>query len=160
MYILQVSIRPKNEQSFFLNEIGQILTVCKRSKKPPQRQWCFHEFFFPFVLKKEEAACAWSFKTDMMWILRVQTCSSGARARAAVWQYRLWNLEFGDTKSIKKSQVLKFFQCLDSLLHTKRRGVYHFPVWWIHYSGYSESTGQETGKCHYCAQTWLFFRFS
>ena len=136
MYILQVSIRLKNEQSFFLNEIGQILTVCKRSKKPPQRQWCFHEFF-PFVLKKEEAACAWSFKTDMMWILRVQTCSSGARARAAVWQYRLWILEFEDTKSIKKSQVLKFFQCLDSLLHTKRRGIYHFPVWWIHYSGYT-----------------------
>ena len=71
----------------------------QRSYKPPQRQWCFHEFFSPFVLKKEEAACAWSFKTDMMWILRVQTCSSGARALAAVWQTRLWSFEFGDTKS-------------------------------------------------------------
>ena len=71
----------------------------QRSYKPPQRQWCFHEFFSHSVLKKEEAACAWSFKTDMMWILRVQTCSSGARALAAVWQYQLWSFEFWDTKS-------------------------------------------------------------
>ena len=140
---------------FFINEIGQILTVCKRSKKPPQRQWCFHAFFFPFVLKKEEAACAWSFKTDMMWILRVQTCSSGARARAAVWQYRLWNLEFGDTKSIKKSQVLKFFNVWIHFYTQNGGGFIIFLS-----GGYSESTGQETGKCHYCAQTWLFFRFS
>ena len=78
----------------------------QRSYKPPQRQWCFHEFFSLFVLKKEEAACAWSFKTDMMWILRVQTCSSGARAR--VWKYRLWSFKFENTKSIRfssKSEV-------------------------------------------------------
>ena len=86
---------------FFWNEIGQILTVYSKEASLLSDSGVFTSF-----LKKEEAACAWSFKTDMMWILRVQTCSSGARAR--VWKYRLWSFKFENTKSIRfssKSEV-------------------------------------------------------